>query len=132
MPRATRAALRAQELLEDATIAANIALPATPKKDRLPLGEISNNTNVTTEMSIPEVAIQAEKKPLAKGKNGKGGKKGKKGATAKVENKDIEILEDDNQSSQSDAVEEACSELLNNVLVMGRFSLYDKQWAMLM
>ena len=126
MPRATRAALRAQELLDDATTAANIALPATPKKDRQPLGEISNNANATIETSMPGATFELGE-PAAKGKKGKCGRKAKKGTAAKVENKEMEILEDDNQSSQSDAVEEACSDLLNNAFVTGELSLYDKQ-----
>ena len=117
MPRATRAALRAQELAEEVTTAATIALPATPVKDRVPLGEISNNV-CTFEMAMTETQAEAGKKPAAKRTKGKGGRKGKKGAT-KVAEKDVGILEDDNQSSQSDAVEEACSDLINNDTAAG-------------
>ena len=78
MPRATRAALRAQELTEEATTATSVALPLTPTKERVPLGEISSNTGVKVEMIVNDHQDGTKKLP-AKGKKGKGGKKGKKG-----------------------------------------------------
>ena len=124
MPRATRAAHRAQEFVEEATTAAAIALPATPVKERVPLGEISNNLNATSDMAVTGAQVDMEEKPAVKGKKGKGGRKGKKGAKAKAADKDAEVLEDENQSSQSDAVEEACSELMNNAAAPGRIFVF--------
>ncbi|KAL9636938.1 MAG: hypothetical protein Q9164_002515 [Protoblastenia rupestris] len=116
MPRATRAALRAQELVEEATTAAAIALPSTPTKERVPLGEISDNVTPSTKMVASEEHDEVEKKPAAKGRKGKGGRKGKKQAKEKEEDNEIEILEDEHHSSQSDAVDEACNDLLNNAV----------------
>ena len=110
MPRATRAAARAQEQAEEAATAATVALPPTPTKERAPLGEISHNSNAVIKMVIG--GDNEEKKPVSKGKKGKGGKKGKKGAKPKVNDAPIEILEDDDQSSHSDATDQACDLLL--------------------
>lgn len=75
MPRATRAALRAQELLDDATHdAAAIALPLTPNKERVVLGEISSNVNAGNEVSAPDVSDVTSKPPKSKS-NKKAGKK---------------------------------------------------------
>lgn len=112
MPRATRAALRAQELADETTTAAAIALPSTPTRERVPLGEISNNKNNITEMAVSEQSAEIERKVGAKGNKGKGGRKGKKGAKAKAEDKEVEILDDDQQSSHSGAVDEACNNLM--------------------
>lgn len=108
MPRATRAALRAQELVEEATAAAAIALPPTPTKERVVLGEISNNSNPILEM--PGNNDMKSKKAGTKGKKGRTGKKAKKEAKTK-EAQQVEILEDDQLSTHSDAVEQACSDL---------------------
>ena len=116
MPRATRAALRAQELVEEATTAAAIALPSTPTKERVPLSEISDNITPSTKMDTSEEHDDVEKKPVAKGRKGKGGRKGKKQAKEKEEDNKIEILEDEHHSYQSDAVDEACNDLLNNAV----------------
>ena len=112
MPRATRAALRAQEIAEDA---AAIALPPTPTKDRVPLGEISDNVTTKTTMAVIESLDDIGSKAAAKGKKSKGAKKGKKQLKPKAASQEIEILEDDHHSSQSDAVDEACEDLSNNV-----------------
>ena len=112
MPRATRAAARAQEQAEEAVTAASVALPSTPTKDRVPLGEISHNSNAVIEMVVNTEGD--EKKVAAKGKKGKGGKKGKKGAKAKADEAPIEVLEDDDQSSHSDAADHARDLLLDD------------------
>ena len=119
MPRATRAALRAQELAEEATTAASIALPPTPTKERVPLGEISSNSPAKVDMVV-ENSFDADQKP-AKGKKGKGAKKGKKGAKAKAGTESVEVLEDDNLSSHSDAAEQACGDLTENNANRGVF-----------
>ena len=69
MPRATRAAARAQEQAEEAASAASVALPPTPTKNRIPLGEISHNSNAVIEMVVGTESD--EKKAAAKGKKGK-------------------------------------------------------------
>lgn len=116
MPRATRAALRAQEVAEEATTAAAVALPPTPTKERAPLGEISDNITANVKMVAGGEYDGAEKKPAAKGKKGKRGRKGKKQTKDKAEDNETEILEDEQLSSPSDAADEACSDLLNNAL----------------
>lgn len=123
MPRATRAALRAQELLDETIAAAAITLPSTPTRGRVPLGEISNNTNNNSDMAVNDKSAEIGRKAGAKGNKGKGGKKGKKGAKAKAENKEVEILDDDQHSSHSEAVDEACSNLMNNADV-GKLLLF--------
>lgn len=122
MPRATRAALRAQELVDEATTAASIALPPTPTKERTVLGEISNNPTMTVETPFDK---DSEPKKLGtKGKKGKGGKKAKKGAKTKEGPQKVDVLEDDEISNHSDAVEQACTELLQNQSESGTFSLF--------
>ena len=107
MPRATRAALRAQELLDDATHdAAAIALPSTPKKERVVLGDISSNVNAGNEVSAPDVSDVTSKPPKSK-LNKKAGKKGKGSKHAMGEDGHIEVLEDDSCSSKSEAAVEA-------------------------
>ena len=122
MPRATRAALRAQELVDDATHdAAAIALPLTPNKERVVLGEISSNVNAGIEVSAPDVSDVTTK--LSKSKsNKKAGKKGKGSKQAMGENETIEVLEDDSCSSKSQAAAEA-SVLLTEQDLTGKFSI---------
>ncbi|KAG8528089.1 uncharacterized protein KY384_007005 [Bacidia gigantensis] len=112
MPRATRAAVKAQE--EEAITAALEDLPPTPAKGRVPLGEISNNVNTSTMIEGTDTVDEAEKVPAPKSKKGKGGKKSKKVTKVKSKEQEVEILEDENQSSQSDAAEQACADLMNN------------------
>ena len=115
MPRATRAAAKAQELAEEAITAASIALPPTPLKDRVPLGDISSNANAIVKINMAEdsEAKDAQENPAAKGKKVKGGKKAKKGGKTKPQEEVPEIFEDEYQSSQSEAVEQACTDLVN-------------------
>ena len=110
MPRVTRATQKNIEVLEDA---ASVPLPSTPSRERAPLGEITANQNENTPVRYElEVDIYAKppKKTGAKGRKAKGTKKGKKKDIENSENNDV--LEDDNQSDVSSAVEEACKELM--------------------
>lgn len=113
MPRATRAALRAQELLDDATHdAAAIALPSTPNKERVVLGEISSNVSAGNEVSAPDVSEVTGEPPKSKS-NKKAGRKGKGSKHAMEEDGPIEVLEDDSCSSKSEAAVEASHLLLD-------------------
>lgn len=115
MPRVTRAALRSQEIQEEADLAASTPLPLTPIKARAPLGEISHNKVHEIE---PVVNSEEQMGPAKKGK-GKKGKSVKKSTKQDKENKeqtDVEVLEDGNESSNSLAVEEACKDLLEDNL----------------
>lgn len=109
MPRVTRAALRSHALLEEADLASATPLPLTPVT-RVPLGEIAGNKEeIKTE---PHELSKAEKKPLVKGKKGRVAKEVKKQENHKIDHETIEVLEDDNQSATSSAVEEACQNLM--------------------
>ena len=111
MPRVTRAALRTQELQEESEIAASTPLPPTPVKKRVPLGEISDN--IATEAQVAE--LEQKLVPAKKGSvRGKKAKKTNKQKKVKAMNAEPEILEDDNESSTSSAVEEACQDLLRD------------------
>ena len=107
MPR-TRAALRSNAIVEDEVdLATNTALPSTPVKDREPLGEISSNAQ---EESMNAKTFQ---KVPTKAKKIKGAKRGRKKKTENPE-PDAEVLEDENQSETSSAVEDACDDLMKN------------------
>ena len=111
MPRVTRAALRSQVLLDEVDLAISTPLPSTPRI-RVPLGEIAANTE---DIKNPYVELsKTKKKQPAKGKR-KVVKKAKKQTESKVEDQSIEILEDDNQSTTSSAVEEACQNLMQEI-----------------
>ncbi|SLM34091.1 hypothetical protein LPUS_02768 [Lasallia pustulata] len=111
MPTTTRAALRSTTILEDELgLAMSTALPATPPKDREPLGEVAGNGSEDTV--VVEDVVQLEKKGGAKGKKAKRTKKGKKQPKIISEEATPEVLEDDDQSATSSAVEEACGDLL--------------------
>ena len=107
MTRTTRAAARTRELTEEAT---STPLPATPERERVPLGEISENVRAEPAMVTITVndSIKAGKK---KGKQGKGVGKGNKKGAALPQEQDVVILEDDNQGSASSAVEETRTSL---------------------
>ena len=112
MPRTTRAALRSKELAEEEATAASVPLPTTPQKERVPLGEITDNKGV--ELTL---ADSAENEPLKQGaKKGRKTKVAKKGnknkAKDNTEEPEVEVLEDGNQSSSSSAAEEAREELM--------------------
>ena len=113
MPRVTRAALRSHAIMEDeANLAAAIPLPSTPHKERAPLGEITNNVQEEV-INVDRVDTDAKstKKAGTKGRKAKTSKKGKKGSQSKSE-ENPEVLEDENQSDASSAVEEARVELM--------------------
>lgn len=106
--RVTRATAR---LIEDETTQAiDVPLPSTPKRERAPLGDISANQQgepVSTELLI-------ELANLMKTPNHKCSKKS--GGTKRTQqNKENvpEVLEDDNESVSSSAVDEACEVLLS-------------------
>lgn len=124
MPRVTRAALRSNAILEDEPkLAMSIPLPATPQKEREPLGEVAGN--VPEEPPAIDDGVKPEKKEGAKGKKVKGTKKGKK--QPKRENDEItpEVLDDDNHSATSSAVEEACEDLMNPIVGGEIFAIID-------
>ena len=109
MPRLTRAAMRANSALDD--VAASVPLPVSPYAGggRRILGEITANQE-DLNTSYNSTATTATKKPTAKTKKAKGNKKIKKrDAGQNLEN--CEVLEDENQSGSSSAVEDACEEL---------------------
>lgn len=106
MPRVTRAALRSNALLEEADLASSTPLPLT----RVPLGEIAGNKEEIKSES--HELSKAEKKPPVKGKKGKVTKEAKKQENDKTGHETVEILEDDNQSATSSAVDEACQNLM--------------------
>ena len=113
MPRVTRAALRSNTMLEDeADAAASVPLPSTPRKEREPLGEVTGNTKEDVVEEGSEMATKSKKKAAAKGKKANAAKKSKKQGPVTEEELALEVLEDDNQSATSSAVEEACEDLL--------------------
>ena len=106
MTRTTRAALRSNQLAEEAANAAIVPLPTTPQRERLPLGEISDNRGAepsTVAITYNE-PVKQHTKPR---KEGKVGKKGKKHDKENEPHLDIMVLEDGDQSSVSSAAEEA-------------------------
>ena len=111
MPRVTRAALRS---MEDTVLAASIQLPSTPRKERPPLGEIAGNGNVPENPDTHSVSIELiknQKKVVAKARKSRAAKKMKPEDDVRNEDR-VEVLEDDNRSATSSAVDEACEELL--------------------
>lgn len=114
MPRVTRAALRTQELQEESDIAASTPLPPTPVKQRVPLGEISDNVATEAQVAELEQKLVPAKKGSVRGKKANGTKKTKMQKKVKAMDIEPKILEDDNESSTSSAVEEACQDLLKD------------------
>ena len=126
MPRMTRAALRSNALLEENKFALSTPLPPTPTTKRTPLGEIVGNANeVVSALDELEKLTKEEHNPPTKRKRGRATKT-KKPEEPVIDKQTPEVLEDDNQSCASSAVEEACSELINDhssgILVAHRFS----------
>ena len=114
MPRVTRAALRSMEQHDESGAAALIPLPQTPTKGRIPLGEIANNKGAESQaVTNPEERIAPAKKEVEKGKKRTTAKKATTEKREKVEEVCVEILEDENQSTCSSAVE-ACQDLLKD------------------
>ena len=114
MPRVTRAALRTQELQEESEIAASTPLPPTLVKKRVPLGEISENVATEAQVAELEQKLVPTKKGSVRGKKANVAKKTNKQRKLKAMNAEPEVLEDDNESSTSSAVEEACQDLKEN------------------
>ena len=115
MPRVTRAALRTQELQEESDMAASTPLPPTPVKKRVPLGEISDNVATEAQVAELEEKLVPAKKGSVRGKKANVTKKTNKQKKAKAMDVEPKILEDDNESSTSSAVEEACQDLLKDI-----------------
>ena len=132
MPRVTRAVLRTNAILEDeANMAAATPLPLTPTVTRPPLGELAVNVNADAFIAGElEIVLKPVKKSTAKAKKSKGAKKGRKKDTAGKAN-ELEVLEDDCQSSTSSAAEEACEELLKEK-TGGRMRLPYSCWQVLL
>jgi hypothetical protein len=107
MPRVTRAAVRIME--DEATLAAGVPLPSTPNAERAPLGEITSNRNEQPTTALEVNLCKPAKKPN-RGRKAKPAKKSKKQNQSEPEPV-CEVLEDDNESATSSAVEEACEEL---------------------
>lgn len=109
MPRMTRAALR-NAALDDVEDAAEIPLPSTPQRvERVPLGEINLNPEEEPKILL-EFDLSKPAKKASKSKKTKGAKRKSEGG----ENKENtpEVIDDDYQSTESSAVEEACEVLL--------------------
>lgn len=115
MPRVTRAAMRSIEQHDGSDIATSTPLPQTPIKGRVPLGEVAGNKGTETESTNPSEgqAVPAKKGP-GKGKKGNTSKKANKQIREKTEEVRVEILEDENQSTNSSAAEEARQDLLKD------------------
>ena len=114
MPRITRAALRSKAALESAELAASVPLPLTPSKERAPLGEIAGNAVGDTCMDhATNEVFKVQKKGSTRSKNGRNTKKAAP-VNKSTGNGPVEVLEDDNLSATSSAVEEACEDLLKN------------------
>ncbi|KAK0514190.1 hypothetical protein JMJ35_002807 [Cladonia borealis] len=127
MPRVTRAALRTQELQEESEIAASTPLPPTPVKKRVPLGEISENVATEAQVAELEQKLVPAKKGSVRGKKANVAKKTNKQRKLKAMNAEPEVLEDDNESSTSSAVEEACQDLLQENSETHQVVLDDEQ-----
>ena len=111
MPRITRATLRSNAALENVDLTASAPLPSTPFKQRAPLGEIASNVGEDSRMSKSLGQMtKARKKGPVKVKKGSAAKKAKAGLLESNENYE-DIIEDDNHSATSSAVEEACDKL---------------------
>lgn len=126
MPRVTRAALRTQELQEESDIAASTPLPPTPVKKRVPLGEISDNVATEAQVAELEQKLVPAKKGSVRGKKANITKKTNKQKKVKAMDAEPRVLEDDNESTTSSAVEEACQDLLKDIS-----GLYNAVWVTL-
>ena len=110
MPRVTRAALRSNAILvEELDLAAATSLPLTPSKERSVLGEIDGN--LAEQAKCLDELDELVKAGKAQ-KRSKSARKAKKVTKPKDDPPNIDVLEDDNQSTTSSAVEEACDSLL--------------------
>ena len=112
MPRVTRAALRSNAVaLDEPESAANVPLPLTPPKERTPFSEITGNAMEVTAQNTNTRNEQPKRKGNTKSKNRQGSRKAKMANAANKE----EVIEDENHSAISSAVEDACEELRKDV-----------------
>lgn len=109
MPRVTRAALRLNAMLEETNLAASTPLPQTPL--RAPLGEITGNSEDVKAMvnNLEELVKGHKKAPKGRGKVQNNERKVVSDARREHT---IDVIEDDNQSATSSAVDEACQDLM--------------------
>ena len=115
MPRVTRAALRSAEQQDGSDIAATIPLPQTPLKDRVPLGETTGNKGAYIDAAnTSEEQAAPAKKRIGKGKKGNAAKKATKTTKEEAKEMCVEVLEDESQSIQSTAADEASQDLLKD------------------
>ena len=113
MPRVTRAALRSVEQQDGSDIADTVPLPQTPLKDRVPLGETSGNQGVHVDAAnTSEEQAAPAKKGIGKGKKGNAGKKANTKAKEQAKEMCAGVWEDESQSIQSTAADEASQDLL--------------------
>lgn len=115
MPRITRAALRSIEQQDGSDIAVTIPLPQSPLKDRVPLGETTGNkgTHIDAANTFEEQAAPA-RKGIGKGKKGNAAKKASKKTKEQAKESCAGVLEDESQSIQSTAANEASQDLLKD------------------
>ena len=112
MPRVTRAALRSNAVaLDEPESAATVPSRLTPRKERTPFSEITGNAMEATAENTNIRNEQPRKKGNTKSKNRQGPRKAKRANAANNE----EVVEDDNHSAISSAVEDACEELRKDV-----------------
>jgi hypothetical protein len=100
-------------MLEQNKLPASSTLPLNPLSHRAPLGEITGNSEeVKTMINDLEQLVHEQKKAPPKERRGKAQRKTKKFAPNTRNEASVEVVEDDNQSATSSAVEEACQELM--------------------
>lgn len=107
--------MRSIEQPNEADIAASTPRPQTPIKGRVPLGEVAGNKGIEIESadSSEGQAVPAKKGP-GRGKKGNTSKKANKQTREKTQEVRVEVLEDENQSTNSSAAEEACHDLFKD------------------
>ena len=105
-------------ILEDeANVAAETPLPPTPVQERTPLGEVTGNLfqEIIYGQDFEAAGKPAKKSASTKGrkaKAAKGIKKGRVNLDDLLQESELGVVEDDDRSSTSSAVEEACRELM--------------------
>ena len=115
MPRITRAALRSIEQQNGSDIAVTIPLPHSPLKDRVPLGETTGNKGAHIDaLNTPEEQAAPVRKGIGKGKKGNAAKKASKKTKEQAKETYAGVLEDESQSIQSTAADEASQDLLKD------------------
>lgn len=123
MPRVTRAALRSNAIFEEElNLAAATSLPLTPSKERPVLGEVDGN--LAEQVKCLNELDELVKAGKAQNKKSKSTRKTKKTTKPKDDPPSIDILEDDNQSTTSSAVDEACDSLLKPTVGGRHFNIH--------